>query len=136
MKPVFYDSAKLALWSAQINLESDPINMMLVTDAYVSDPSHKTLADITGEVVATGYTAGGQPLKNQALVVDLTTHQVEFKSDPTQWTSPSLSAAGFILYKVGPTPVESPLIAAFDISGSIQSVYTVACDPTKGYLSN
>lgn len=57
-----YASAFLSLLNKEIDLDSDTIKAMLVTNAYAPSPSHCYKSDVTNEVTGTGYTAGGATL--------------------------------------------------------------------------
>ena len=58
-----YGLAQAGLMSKTIDLVNDAIKVMLCTSAYVpNQDAHQFKSDITGEVVGTGYTAGGQAL--------------------------------------------------------------------------
>ena len=60
MADVLYNSFKRDIMNGSIDLDTDTINVMLVTSTYTPDQdAHTKRSDITNEVSGTGYTAGG-----------------------------------------------------------------------------
>lgn len=53
-----YPSFLVKSWNKEIDLDSDDCRVML-TSGYTFDAAHDYKDDVTGEVTATGYTAGG-----------------------------------------------------------------------------
>lgn len=56
-----YGKMFVSLFQGRINFITDPMYCMLVSSSYgPNQDSHQFVSDITGEVTASGYTAGGQ----------------------------------------------------------------------------
>ena len=73
---------KIALYTANANLDN-------TTAAYTT----------TGEVVGTGYTAGGKPLVISNIPTGDTTNNVAYISfDPVTWTGASFTCRGALIY--------------------------------------
>jgi hypothetical protein len=73
---------KIALYTANANLDN-------TTAAYTT----------TGEVVGTGYTAGGKPLVISNIPTGDTTNNVAYISfDPVIWTGASFTCRGALIY--------------------------------------
>ena len=73
---------KIALYTANANLDNS-------TAAYTT----------TGEVVGTGYTAGGKPLVISNIPTGDTTNNVAYISfDPVTWTGASFTCRGALIY--------------------------------------
>lgn len=104
-----------------IDLDSGTIKMALVDDTYVpNQDGHDFFNDISGEVVGTGYTAGGQALGSKTVTqVDASNWSIFDAADPS-WPSSTLTARRGILYNDTGTPATSALIACVDF-GSNQS---------------
>jgi hypothetical protein len=77
--PITGDTFKVALYNAAANLNSSTI---LYTDI--------------GEVVATGYVAGGNVLTGQSITLSGTTAYVTF--DTSEWPSSTITASGALIY--------------------------------------
>ena len=73
---------KIALYTANANLDNS-------TAVYTT----------TGEVVGTGYTAGGKPLVISNIPTGDTTNNIAFVSfDPVTWTSAAFTCRGALIY--------------------------------------
>ncbi len=115
MASLIYNSAKQKLWNGSIDLDTDTINVALVTSSYVPNKdSHDFFDDITNEVVGTGYSAGGAALANKTVTQDNTNDRGVFDADDTVWSSSTITARAAIVYKSTGTPGTSPLIAYID----------------------
>lgn len=90
------DTFKIALYTSAATLNSS-------TTAYTT----------SGEVVGTGYTAGGQTLTNQGVTLSGATAYTDF-SDVT-WTSASFTADGALIYNASQA---NKAVAIFDFGGS------------------
>lgn len=116
MANALYNFGKGELLKGNIDLENDTIKVALVTSTYTPNvDTHDDFADVTNEVSATGYTAGGAALTNASVTVDDTNDRAEFDANDTVWTiTGSLTAAAAIVYKDTGSAASSPLLAYFD----------------------
>lgn len=120
MASVFYDTFFRDLMNGTIDLDTDTIKIMLVTSGYVADRAvHDKHDDITNEVVAAGYVAGGETLTTITLTVDTTNHRCVLDCDDITWTA-NLTARAAVVYKDTGVSATSPLIAYIDF-GSDQT---------------
>lgn len=104
-----------------IDLDTDTIKVALVTSSYTPDQdAHDFFNDVTNEVSATGYTAGGATLANKAVTQDNTDNEGVFDADDVTWSSSSIVARGAVIYKDTGSAATSPLIAYIDF-GSDQT---------------
>lgn len=100
MANVFFNSAKVAIATGQIDFDTDTFKLMLVTDAYTPDQdTHDYRNDVTNEITGTGYTAGGATLASVTVTVDNTNNRAVIDAADTAWTSASFTARGGVLYK-------------------------------------
>jgi hypothetical protein len=100
MANVIYNSFKRDIQNGSIDLDTDDIKVMLVTSAYVPDiDTHTKASDITGEVVGTGYTAGGVSLATKAVTADNTNDLGKFDADDVTWATSTITARGAVIYK-------------------------------------
>jgi len=100
-----------------VDLDSDTLKIMLVTSAYTPDfGTHDFKADVTNEVVGTGYTAGGETLTSLSLTQSGGT--ITFDAADVTWSSSTITARGAVIYD--DTIASDPLICYIDF-GSDQS---------------
>ena len=137
MANVFYDNAKKNLWNGAINLASDPINVALVSSAYVPNQSTDQYWSTVqpNEVSGTGYTAGGQALTGQAVTADTTNHRGKFTANNVTWSNATVTAVGAVIYKNTGTASTSPIIGYIDFGGTKSSSagnFTIQWDATNG----
>lgn len=98
-----------------INTKTDTIKVALLTSAYTpSATTHDFFDDITNEVSATGYTAGGATL-TVTTSQDNTDNEGVMDATDTTWTiTSSLTFRYAVIYKSTGTASTSPLIALID----------------------
>ena len=92
---VVLDAAQEKIGAA-VNLDSDAFSLVLLTNAqaltaaFTGASGQALYADLTAEVVGTGYTAGGEAMTgvSWATVGDVTT----FEADPVTWETATLTA--------------------------------------------
>lgn len=124
MTSVIYNSFKKKLIdnSTKINLETDTIKCALVTSTYAPNiDSHDFFDDVTNEVSATGYTAGGNTL-TVTVSQDNTDDEAVFDATDTSWASSSITARGAIVYKSTGVASTSPLICYIDFGADYTTV--------------
>lgn len=115
MANAIYNSFKRDIMDGSIDLNTDDIQVALVTSSYTPNiDTHDNFDDITNEVSGTGYTAGGADLANEAVTVDTTDDEGVFDADDVTWSSSTITARGAVLYKNTGTPSTSKLICYFD----------------------
>lgn len=89
--PVVYNQFKLKQNNGNsIDLDTDTIKVMIVTNAYTPSQAHAFKSDITNEVSGTNYTAGGTAIAGVTLALDGDT--VEWIHNDITWLQ---SGAGF-----------------------------------------
>lgn len=144
---VLYDSykGKQLGGASQINLTTDTIKVALVSSSYTPNiATHDFFDDITNEISASGYTAGGATLANKSITVDTTNHRAYLDADDTTWAAGATITARYaIIYKSTGTASTSPLIGYIDfgvdrsvVSG--ETFYLTWATPANGavfYLS-
>ena len=100
-----------------VDLDTDTLKIMLVTDLYTPDfGTHDFKADVTNEVVGTGYTAGGETLTSLSLTQSGGT--ITFDAADVTWSSSTITARAAVIYD--DTIASDPLICYIDF-GSDQS---------------
>jgi len=97
---------------------ADRFKVMLVTSSYTPDfGTHDFKADVTNEVVGTGYSAGGESLTSVTLTQSGGT--ITFDADDVTWTSSTITARGAVIYDDSLT--DDPLIAYIDFGADKSS---------------
>jgi hypothetical protein len=120
MASFFYDTFWRDIQNGTIDVDTDTIKVALVTSSYTPDQAtHDKFDDVTNEVSAAGYTAGGATLANIALQLDTTNHWCDVNADDVQWTA-NITARAAVVYMSTGTAATSPLIAYLDF-GSDQT---------------
>lgn len=123
MANAVYNSFKRDIANGSIDLDTDTINVMLVTSSYAPNiDTHTKRSDITNEVTGTGYTAGGQALASKTVTADTTNDRGVFDAADTTWTTATITARGAVLYKSrGGASSADELIAYYDFGADITS---------------
>ncbi len=119
MTTTYYKSFNTDLGSGNIDYDADIIKVALVTSMYTFVKTHNFFDDINNEVVAAGYTAGGNTLTGKTAVQNDTTNKTLFSAADTTFTA-TITARAMILYKSTGTALTSPLMGFLDF-GSDQS---------------
>jgi hypothetical protein len=112
-----YNGAKGSLGVGEFAFGTGTLKLMLVTPTYTFSAAHRHKSDVTGEVVGTGYTAGGNAIGSPVWTYDsgtgqwvLTGSNVTFTSALTAW-----GARGHIVYRSDPsTDATRPLLGFCD----------------------
>ena len=115
MASITYNSFKKNLLTGVFDLESDTINLALVTSDYTPNiDTHEFWDDVTHEVAGTGYTAGGKELQDKSVTQDNDGDQGVWDAEIVVWANSVLTARGAVLYKDTGNAATSPLIRYFD----------------------
>lgn len=102
-----------ALWNKEIDFDTDTIKCMLTTSGYTPDQDvHDYKDDITNEVSATGYSAGGATLASKTVTyTGATNKHVLDCADPAWTITGSLTARNAVFYDASPgSDATRPLI--------------------------
>jgi hypothetical protein len=136
----WYGKALENLMKGLIDVEDDTIKVALTTEDYTPDQdAHVNFSDVTNEVSATGYTAGGQELGTKSLSYATVTNELFFKAGDVKWTvTGSLTARNAVIYKDTGLATASPLIAygIFNDNGSPANVTATDGDFNINWDSN
>ena len=105
----WYDNALVHALSDGIDLTDGNLKVALCTSSYTPDQTtHEFFDDITNEVTASGYTAGGQALSSPT--VTMSSHVVKLDAADTVWEDITLTARTAVVYYDTGTAGTSPLI--------------------------
>ena len=131
MADVIYNAFKKYIMNGSIDLDTDTINVMLVTSTYTPDQdAHEYRDDITNEVSGTGYSAGGSALAGKAVTADNTDNEGVFDANDVSWSTSTITARGAVLYKArGGASSADELICYLDFGSdkiSTAGTFTIA----------
>lgn len=122
MASLIYNDFKESIMNGSIDLDSDTIKIALVTSSYTPDQdAHDFFDDVTNEVSATGYTAGGATLASKTVSQDNTNNRGVFDAADPSWTTSTITARGAVIYKSTGTAATSRLICYIDFGGDYSS---------------
>lgn len=122
MADTLFQSAKLRLMNGGIDLDTDPLYIMLVNGYSPVANTHTFRSDVTNECPASGnYTTGGIALAGSTVSAAAGVSTFDATTDPS-WASATISATGAVIYKrVGAdltTPADDPIICFLDFGGT------------------
>lgn len=92
------------------------IRVVLCSSSYTpNQDTHESKSDVTGEVVGTGYVAGGVVLSGRTLTYDAATNVIAFKGADVEWPNSTITARYAVIYDNTPaTAGDKKLIAYVD----------------------
>lgn len=122
-----YPSFLNDIQDGNIDLGTDTIKLMLSTSSYTYSAAHNRRDDITNEVSASGYSAGGAELGSKTVGVVGTG---VFDAADVTWSASTITARYGVLYKSrGGLSSADELIALIDFGADVSSTaddFTVA----------
>jgi hypothetical protein len=129
-----YNSFKRDIMSGSLNLTTDVLKVALVNGYTVDIDTHTTYADITSEVIGSGYTAGGNTLDNVTISTDTDNDLGVLTADNPTWSASTISSDGVVIYD---STASNALICYIDF-GSVKSsssgAFTISWN-SKGILN-
>lgn len=105
----WYAGAFVQAFDKEVDFLADTIKCALTTSSYSPDQdTHDYFNDVTNEVSATGYTAGGATLANKAN--SNTNNVVSFDADDVTWSNSTITARRAVYYDSTGTSSTSALL--------------------------
>lgn len=130
MADVIFNSFKMKIMNGAIDLDTDTINVALVTSTYTpNQDTHVFFSDVTNEVTGTGYTAGGATLAGVTVTQDDIDNEGVFDANDVSWTTATITARAAVVYKSTGIGSTSPLICYIDFGAdkvSTAGTFTIA----------
>lgn len=118
----------------RVDWASDTVKVALTTSGYTPDQdAHDFFNDVTNEVSATGYTAGGAALGSKTVSYDTATNETRLDAADVSWTAASFTCRYAVVYKDTGTASTSPLLGYVDFGGDetvASGTFTIAWDST------
>jgi len=123
----FFNFGKKDFLDGNIDLVNDTIKLALINGTPNID-TWEDFADVATEIVASGYTAGGETLGTKAVAVDTTNDRAEFDAADVTWTSlATATISDAILYRDSGVAATSTLSAHMEITtNSNGNNYTIS----------
>jgi hypothetical protein len=109
-----YERCKANLMKGIIDLESDTIKVQLHTASYTPATTHNITSDLSNEVSATGYTAGGISITSGSVVTQGATTYWDSTTNPSWTITGSMTARYAVIVDVDATLGANSLIAWID----------------------
>ena len=92
-------NALLKALNKEVNYLTDTIKVMLCTSIYVPDQdAHIYKSSVTGEVVGTGYVAGGATLTDKTMVYVAGTNTITLDATDVTWATSTITARYAVIY--------------------------------------
>lgn len=110
----FYGLFIVSALNKEIDIDSDALKIMLLDDTYTfNQDTHRYKSSISGEIVGTGYVAGGQLLTSVSVTYDTATNTIKLDAADPAWTGSTLTdVKQAVVYDSTPgTDATRPLIA-------------------------
>ena len=121
MASLIYNKAIDNLVRAAIDFATHSFKVMLVTSTYSPNKdTHEDRADVTNEVVGTGYTAGGVAT-TPTITLDTSNDRVDITFSNVSWASATITARAAVIYKSTGTAGTDLLIAYVDFGSDVSS---------------
>lgn len=121
--PTIYGLFLESLVEGRVDVRSDDMYMMLVTNTYVfNQNTHKFKSVVTGEVVGSGYAAGGKQVTGLVPSYSSVSKILSLPAGNMQWNPVTISGVtGAVLYmKPDGAPTNAmPLVGYLNFNGSV-----------------
>lgn len=119
MASVLYTSFFRDLLKGDIDMDSATVKAMLTTNSYTENKDHDRRNDVTNEITATGYTAGGVTITPVVSTVDTTNDRVTLTLPAATWSGFTGTARRLVYYISTGTASADPLIACVDFGSDV-----------------
>lgn len=119
MASVLYTSFFRDLLKGDIDMDSATAKAMLTTNSYTENKDHDRRNDVTNEITATGYTAGGVTITPVVSTVDTTNDRVTLTLPAATWSGFTGTARRLVYYISTGTASADPLIACVDFGSDV-----------------
>ena len=121
MTSFVYDSGAEGMALGTVAFGMDNFKVLLVDSTYTSDKvAHTKRSDIAGEVIGTGYTAGGAAV---TIVIDATAADVTgIELGGATWPMSTINAAGAVYSDSRGAAEDDDLVCYVDFGGTVSSL--------------
>lgn len=113
-----YNRGRFCVGTGLIQLDKDPIAVLLVSAGYVFNPAHKFVSSITAELSGSGYAR--QALTGVSVVQDDTFNVVHFNASNVIWPGANFGTAdAAIIYKDAVSDAQRSLLCSLDLNPKV-----------------
>lgn len=119
MANVLYTSLFRDLLKGDIDFDTATVKAILTTNSYTENKDHARRSEVTNEITATGYTAGGVTLTPVISAVDTTNDRVTLTLPAATWTGFTGTARKIVYYVSTGTAANDPLILCVDFGSDV-----------------
>lgn len=130
MANVIVTPFKQHIGDGTFDMDADTFKCALLTSSYMPDATDEVFADLSSEVLGTGYTAGGATLASVTWATSGTT--CVFDAADPEWTGATITARYAAIYKSGTANgLTDPLVCILDFGedrGVTGGTFTVRFD--------
>lgn len=119
MASLIYTSFFRDLAKADIDLDTVTVKAMLTTSGYTENKDHSRRSDITNEITATGYTAGGVTVTATVPAVDTTNDRLVLTLGIATWANFTGTARKLVYYVSTGNAANDQLIAVHDFGSDV-----------------
>ena len=102
-----------------IDLDTATVKAMLTTNSYTENKDHDRRDDVTNEITATGYTAGGVTVTPTVSAVDTANDRITITLPTPTWSAFTGTARRLVYYVSTGTAANDPLIACVDFGSDV-----------------
>lgn len=115
MANLIYDSFKRDIMDGTIDLDTDTIQIALVTSSYTAAAAHDKWDDVSAnEVAGSGYSNKGITLTSKTVSADAGDNEGVFDAADVTWSTSTVTARGAVIFKDTGTASTSPLVCFID----------------------
>ena len=111
-----YNSAKVALMSGGIDLDTDDMRVLLTTSSYTPNiDSHSKVSHITNECTGSGYAR--KALASETVTQDNTNNRGGFSATNVTWTAANFGSPAYaVIYKYNSAATAAALLCCVDLT--------------------
>ena len=102
-----------------IDLDTATVKAMLTTNSYTENKDHDRRDDVTNEITATGYTAGGVTVTPTVSAVDTANDRITITLPTATWSAFTGTARRLVYYVSTGTAANDRLIACVDFGSDV-----------------
>lgn len=119
MASLIFTSLFRDLAKGDIDFDTATVKAMLTTNSYTENKDHSRRSDVTNEITATGYTAGGATVTATVPAVDTTNDRWILTLGLATWSAFTGTSRKLVYYVSTGTAANDPLIAIVDFGSDV-----------------
>jgi len=116
---IIYTSFFRDMAKGDIDFDAATVKALLTTNSYTENKDHDRRDDVTNEITATGYTAGGVTITPTVSAVDTANDRITITLPTASWPDFTGTARRLVYYVSTGTAANDPLIACVDFGSDV-----------------